>query len=308
MLSRHLWRTIASTDIHDPIFRRVSQNQANTPVTRRRFRASRRILLVALLALVGILITSPQLSILIFLIPILMITLIVASPILLPVVALLAGFQLTADVISGISREKRQFTYDLICASTQGMLNASWSFAIGILHRGRWFAPLRWGTVATFRLGTALALGFGILALLVTLAGSSPVGYEQLRLLLLVALLLALYFINLAQTIVLSLISGLLASSFDWSKPDATLFGLIAYAVLNGAPLVVAGLVLVAFALLAPDPHPLLEICVESVALLLIIALREAAIVLLWWGLRRRLDWGRDRERHHLEPSLFRAA
>ena len=66
MLSRRLWRTIASTDIHDPIFRRVSQNQANTPVTRRRFRASRRILLVALLALIGILITSPQLLILLF--------------------------------------------------------------------------------------------------------------------------------------------------------------------------------------------------------------------------------------------------
>ncbi len=292
MLSRRLWRSIVNADVNDPIFRRVSQISSERQATPRRIRLSRAVTLIGALASLAALIYAPSLLIVVMVIPILMITLMVVSPVLLPLAALIAGAQLTAAVVSGIAREKHQYTYDLICASTQGALKASWSCAIGMTHRGNWFAPLHWGTVAVHGCGLALLGGLGAIAVMAAVAGDGRIGHEQVRLLLLTALALALYASNLTHSVVLGLVCGLLASSFDLAKPDATLLGLLLYGLLISAPAVAAGLMLVAFGRLEPAPL-LMRIAVEGAALLLIMALREAAIALLWSGLRRRLDWGR---------------
>ena len=62
-------------------------------------------------------------------------------------------------------------------------------------------------------------------------------GLEQLRLLLLVALLLALYYCNMTQTLVLGLVCGLLASSFDLSRHDSMLIGVFSYVMLSLLPI-----------------------------------------------------------------------
>lgn len=303
MLSRELWRTLAEADSQDPIFRRVSQMRKPANQAKRGFPPPLWLQLTALIALVTAVVLSPSLLTLAFALPIVLITLMVAAPLLLPIITLLAGFHLTADVISGICQEKHQRTYDLICTLTQGTLSASWSCAIGITHRGGWYAPLCWGTLASFRVGLA---GWGGLSLFTVLAaaGGQALGLEQVRLLLLLVLLLALYYSNMTQSLVMSLIIALLASSFEWSKPDATGFGLFVYFLLTALPLSAVGLLLFAAGRLVVEPAPALWLAVESAALLLVMALRELLIALLWRGLRRRMGGKQGENTLLFQPLL----
>ena len=296
MVSLRLWRRLTAADINDPIVRRVSEIRKATAAPRAGLRMPRLLLLAAIPALVAALAHRPELLALILAIPILMITLMVAAPILLPLVVILASARLTAEVIGGIYREKHQHTYELICASTRGALNASWSFATGVLYRSPWFLPLRWGTVITFRCGLAALGGLGAFALLTALSSPQAVGIEQIRVLALLALLLALYFSNMTQNLVLSLLVGLYASSFDWSRNDSLTLGVFLHLALTSLPLLAGGL---AFAMLGRaqvEPGPALRMLVEAGSMLLVVALREAQIALLWRALARRLEWGRDRE------------
>ncbi len=296
MISFRLWRSISDAASDDPIFRRASQFQRSAPTpSRRRRRLPRLLLLPAVLALVAAVVHSPGLLVLLLLVPILLIMLMVASPVLLPLYAWAAGARLTSEVINGIFREKHQYTYDLICASTRGALAASWSFATGILHCCDWFTPLRWGTRLTMRAGMALLGGLSVFALLAAIAGGQAFGFEQARLLLMATLLLALYYSNMTQTLALSLVVGLYASSFDLSRQDSMLIGLFLYALLSLLPLLAGALVLVAFGMLAVEPGPAARMLVEAGALLLAVGAREGAIGLLWRGLGRRLEWGVDR-------------
>ena len=290
MLSLRLWRTIAEADIHDPIFRRVSQIQKPTARSMPRLRRPRLLWLVASAAIVLTIIMAPQMLALALVLPISMITLIVAAPLLLPAVVWLAGAFSTGEIISGIYREKNQYTYDLICASTQGKLKASWLFATGILHRDGYFPPLRWGSRASLRAGLAALAGLTTFTLLFALSGAVSFGIEQIRLLALPLLIMAVYFTNRTQTFVVSHIIGLLASSFDWAKRDAMLVGLVAYALLNSLPLVGAGTVYFPFRWFVYEPHPLALLAVEACALLLIIAARELTIMALWSVLKRRMN------------------
>ncbi len=297
MLSFRLWRNIVDADIKDPIFRRASQIQAPATAPRRRLGSARLLVFLALPALIAAVLHSPQLLVLVLLLPMLMITLIVVAPILLPFGVLLLGVPLTTAVIDGIYREKHQYTYDLICASTRGTLKASWSFATGILYRSDWFLPLRWGTRTTARFGLAALGGLLLFTLSSAVLSREQVGFEQLRLLLLVALGLALYYSNMTQTLALSLVIGLFASSFDVSRQDGMFVGIFVYVALTVLPLAAAGVVVFLFGRLALAPHPLILLLVEAGALLLIMGLRELLIMLLWSALQRRLEWGRGTSR-----------
>lgn len=290
MLSLHLWRTIAEADIHDPIFKRVSQIQKPARQLRPRPRSPRLVWLFVAMASSFVLIIAPQLLVAVLIVPFILMTLVVAAPLLLPVLIWLAGAFSTGEIISGIQREKRQNTYDLICASTQGKLNASWSFATGMLHRGGYFLPLRWGTRISLRFGFAALGGLGVCTLLFAISDATGFGISQIRLLLLPLLLAALTYSNLTQTFVVSHIIGLLASSFDLAKRDAMLVGLLAYALLHTLPLASAGLVYLPFRWFVLEPPLLLVLAVEAFALLLIIAGRELVIMALWSALKRRMN------------------
>lgn len=304
MLSARLWRTIAAVDIHDPIFRRASQKQKPAARTMPRAKMPRPLWLASPIALALVLVLAPQLLLLALIVPIGMITLVVAAPLYLPALIWLAGAYHTGDIISGIYREKQQFTYDLLCASTQGKLKASWSFANGLLHRGGAFLPLRWGVHASLRLGLAALAGVTLLTLLFALAGAASFGIEQLRLLALPLLFMALYYSNMTQTFALGHIIGLLASSFDWAKRDALLVGLLLYVALSSLPLLGAGLVYFPFRWLVFEPHPAALLAAEAGALLLIIGARELVIVALWRTLRRRMN----SSRFEAEPQETAAA
>ena len=283
MLSIRLWRQMAEASNDDPIFRRVSQSAPPAAGPALLWRPPRRLLILALcLALPAALAHSPGLLALAIVAPMLMITLMVATPALLPLYAWAAGWHLCATVISGLYGEKHQHTYALLCATPGGSQGAGWAFALGSLHRCAWFAPLHWGTRLCLRLGMGLLCGLGILALLAAASGQA-VGLDQARLLLLPALGLALYWSSLTQTLALSLAIGLLASSFDLSRQDATLAGLFGYLTLSLLPLLAGGL---ALALLG-----------ELAAFVAVAGLRELGL----WAVWRGLGW---REGRGSKPSL----
>lgn len=293
MLSIRLWRSMADATIDDPILQRVSRRRNPAPSVKRR-RLPRFLGLLAALAYMAGVVHSPGLLVALLIVPIMLIMLMVATPLLLPLYVWVAGIQVTADVIGGIYREKRQRTYDLICTSTRGALDASWSCAAGALHRCEWFMPLRWGTARTLRAGLALLGGLSVFALLGAVSGGQAVGYEQTRILLLVTLLLALYYSNMIQTLALSLVVGLYFSSFELSRYDSTLIGLFGYVMLSLLPVLAGALVLVAGGRALVEPPAVDLMAVEILALLLVVGLREAGVMLMWRGLRRRLAWGRE--------------
>ena len=300
MLSWRLWQLVSEPDINNPIFKRVSQIHKPAKQTRH-IRIPRLLVAGSLLALMIILIQAPQLLLLVFEIPILMITLIVLSPALLPFAILLAGAYLVSEVIGGIYHEKHQYTYDLICASTQGSFNASWSFAIGILHRGDWFAALRWGTRLTLRLGQGILIALTLLTVWLAASDGYPVGFEQLRLLLMLVLGLTLYYTQMTQPLVISLVVGLYASSLDWVKRDATWIGMVLYVLAQGLPFLLALLVYIGFNRVDLEPHPLVTIVIEGISLAVIVFTREVILILLWHPLNRQLNAsaGRDDEELH---------
>lgn len=295
MLSLRMWRRLAAMDISDPIFRRVSEIRKAAAAPRPGIRVPRLLMVGAIPALFAALAHTPELLVLVLVIPILMIILIVLTPIMLPIIVILASIRLMVDVIGGIYREKHQHTYELICASARGKLQASWSFATGVLYRSPWFTPLRWGTLMTCRFGLAALGALSAFTLLAALLTPQAIGIEQVRLLALLALLLALYFSNMTQTLVLSLLVGLYASSFDWSRNDGMTVGVFLHLALTSLPLLAGGLALVAFGRATFAPDPLLRTVVEGGSLLLVVALRELLIALLWRALARRLEWGRGR-------------
>ncbi|MYD11286.1 MAG: hypothetical protein F4X02_14750 [Chloroflexi bacterium] len=304
MMSVRLWRKLVAMDISDPIFRRVSEIRRAAAPSKPGFRAPRLLVVVAIPALIAALAHSPGLLALVLVIPMLMLTLMVATPVLLPLAVIFAGASLTFEVIGGIYREKHQHTYELICASTRGALKASWSFAAGVLYRSDWFLPLRWGTVLSCRCGLAALGGLGLLTLWTALFGPQAVGMEQLRLLAVAALLLALYYSNMTQTLALSLLVGLYASSFDLSRNDGMTVGVFLHLALTSLPLAVGGLAFVVFGRAAFDSGPLLRTLAEGGSLLLIVALRELQIALLWRALARRLEWGRGEKSATLRQAL----
>ncbi len=307
MLSRRLWRSIIEADSRDPIVLRVSQNKRPRPAAQR-FSPPRWLLLPLLAAAAAAFVAAPQLLMLLFSLPIVLISLLVALPALLPGLTLLGCLRLTAELISGIAREKRQYTYDLLCASTAGALGACWSIAIGMAQRGGWLEPLHWGARATLWLGGALLAALSGLALAAAVAAGGVLGWEQARVLALGALLLALYASTLTQTIVLSLLCGLYASSFELSRADATFVGVFAYALLAFAPLALGALLLMGYGRLAPEAGLLARAAVECAAPLLVMGLRELAVALLWRALAGRLGWGSNLAGIMSAPPVTRGA
>ncbi len=293
MLSSRLWRQIAQPDTGDAIFRRASQSYKPASAPARRGSFPRLLLLIAGIAVIAAVLLQPQLLFLLFVIPIVMVMLVVASPALLPLFALMGGLFLVVEVIGGIDREKRQHTYDLICSSTPGSLQASWSVAKGITHRGGWFTALRWGSAQSLRLGGGVLGGALILILWLLLSDASRLGLGQLRVPLLIGLLMMLYYSQLTQSIILGLTLGLCMSSFDLHRRDAAAIGACLYVMAQVLCIGLALLFYVACGRLLFEPQLLVSMGVECAAVGIVILSREALIVALWTWVGARLEWAR---------------
>jgi len=275
VLSWRLWQALAQPDRDDPLVRRLSQ--ADRPIARQGspWPASRKLLLLVVVLGIGSLFYAPQFLMLFFTLPVVLLTLLVLSPLLLPAIVPLLGALLTSEILAGIARERHWHTWPLLCALPGGPLRATWSCAIGIAQRGVWLLPLRFLARLTLWLGVAFWLLLALLGIWLALTDQQILGGEQTRLLLLLALGLAVYYAQLAQTLAVAVVCGMWASAFDWQRRDVAFAGLCLYLALGLLPL-------------------LLGLWMTSrgwwlVAVGLVLLMRECAAWLLWRHLRWRL-------------------
>lgn len=283
VLSWRLWQALAQPDREDPLIRRLSQadrprNPPRSPHPdggKRILRVQPLLMLLALVIGIGSFFYAPQLLMLFFTLPVVLLTLLVLSPLLLPAVVPWLGLLLTSEILAGVARERHWHTWHLLCALPGGALQANWSCAIGIAQRGAWLLPLRFLARLMLWLGVAVWLLLALLGIWLALTAQQALGGEQARLLLLLALGLAVYYAQLAQTLAVAVVCGMWASAFDWQRRDVAFAGLGLYLALGVLPL-------------------LLGLWMAShgwwlAAVGLALTLRECAVWLLWRHLRWRL-------------------
>ncbi len=275
MLSWRLWQALAQPDRDDPLIRRLSQ--ADRPIARQSppWRAPLPLLLLLILLGIGSFFYAPQLLMAAFSLPIVMLTLVVLSPLLLPVVAPVLGLLLTSEILAGIARERQGHTWSLLCALPGGALRANWSCAIGIAQRAAWLLPLRLLARLMRWLVGAFWLLMALLSLWLALSNPAALGDEPARILLLLWLGLAVYYAQLAQTLAVAVVCGLWASAFEWQRRDVAFVGLCLYLALCLLPLLL-GLWMMSLGW-------------WLLALGMALLLRECGTWLLWQHLRWRL-------------------
>ncbi len=273
MLSLRLWRQITEIDIRDPIFRRASQMRQRPRRRASLPRAPASLWLLATVALAALIARAPEMIALLLVVPMLMISGIVALPLLLPLLTWLAGALGALEITRSLHEEKRQRTYALLGATPAGTLGASWSLGLGVLHRGHGLSLTRWGTRLSLRLGMAALCGLAGLTLIHAAAGGD-FGEAQWRLLWIPLLALAALELNLRQTFALCLLAGQWAGGLELAERDAALLGLLVYGALSLLP-ALAGLVALA-------------VMGELAGLVALAGLRELGAALLWRGLGLR--------------------
>ncbi len=275
VLSWRVWQALAQPDREDPLVRRVSQTDRPIASQTPPGRVPRMLLLFALAIGIGSLFYAPQLLMLLFSLPVVLLSLLVLSPLLLPVVVPLLGALLTSEILAGIARERHGHTWSLLRALPGGAVQANWSCAIGIAQRRAWLSPLRFMARFMLWLGGLFWLLLALLSIWLALTNQQALGDEQARLLLLLALGMAVYYAQLAQTLAVAVVCGMWASAFDWQRRDVAFAGLCLYLALGVLPL-------------------LLGLWLTSrgwwlLAVGLVLLLRECAVWLLWRNLRWRL-------------------
>lgn len=294
MLSWRLWQTIAEPVTKNPIFNRVRNDDSSHPKSDFRFKIPRYIYFVAIFLGVIALIRIPSGFVMLVQVPVLFIVLTVISPLLLPFAVFFGGGYLVSKVTSNIHREKRQYTYELLCASPLGSLNANWLFAAGLLHRGGWFHTLKLGMFFTYRVGQVVIVILGILTLLTFFSTDDLSRAESLRTLINLMLLLGLYYASLFQAIVLSLLIGLYTSSTDLSRRDANFVCLVTHILLQFLPYGIAFVLYISLNSMFLNPNILVSMVVDIIILSSIYLTREIFIVFLWEQLKQKLNSSSD--------------
>ncbi|MCY4145176.1 MAG: hypothetical protein OXE95_01550 [Chloroflexi bacterium] len=275
MFSWRVWQALAQPDRDDPLVRRLSQLDRPTSRQGSAWLAPSKLLGLLVFFGLGSLFLAPQLLMVFFTLPVVLLALLVLSPLLLPAVAPLLGLLLTGEILAGLARERLWHTWPLLCALPGGALRANWSCAIGLAQRGNWLLPLRFLARLTLWLGMALWLLLALLSLWLAFSNQQAPGGEQARLLLVLGLGLVVYYAQLAQTLAVAVVCGLWPSAFNWQRRDVAFAGLGLYLALAVLPL-------------------LLGLWMTSqgwwlAGLGLALMLRECAAWLLWRHLRWRL-------------------
>lgn len=310
MLSWRLWQTLAEPASRNPIFKFVrDQRKSQKKQHTKQSVALRLLVIIAIVMLVVGFIYVPQMLLYLFQIPILMIVFFVVSPLFVPLGVIFAGGYLVYQIIERIHKEKRQYTYELICASPDGALYANWSFATGLLHRNGWFQWMKAITLIVYRMARITVIVVTVIVFLLLLAGDKAIDFEEIHLLISFALIVGLYYTNIQQSMALSLTIGLYTSSLNISRRDASLIGLLTYFLSQLTPFLTALVVFVGIKSSIPQTQ-LTDIAIAITTLSSIYVVREIFIVVLWQGLKHRLNSSTDNTGDitpdtSLRPSIF---
>ncbi len=212
MLSYRLWRAINHPPLRSPLFKRAYAQQVTVmPLTPLRlplvglFKNAGLILLPVVLILLG----APILALLYYLALLL-------APLLLPLANTIYGLAHANNASGKIAREREQQTYDLLCASPEGVLGMHWSYCTGWLHyhalyRYAMLGLLLTGIVASvFGLSPRIVFGPGEPSVLVTLLRAAALG--------------CIFALDYVQTPVLSSLTILIVPAYAENEGSARLW------------------------------------------------------------------------------------
>jgi hypothetical protein len=286
MFSWNLWRSLQNPPLKHPIFRRANMPTSTYAVKSRRFPV-----VSALLSLLVLIVAAKmlQLNVLIVLVslPILLIMLMMASPFLLPFVIFGFGVYVATRISHIVFMEKQHATYDLLHLPPIPTIRIDWTLATGVLYRGHVFELLN--NAVQFTLFGAGIVVFIIIAIFWA-TGNAIIVPELIN----IVVILALFYTGYIQSIVLSLILGLLVPQYAANVEQNTFNAAFAYIMIQCGTYLLA--LLLSFGLLPMlynqlhIQHPWADMSLLLWCSILIYGSREWAIVSLWRYLVYRLN------------------
>lgn len=297
MLSWRLWQILQRPSYKNPIFRRVRKQPTRTipQISLSGLHLPPRLVNVILILALILVLQQPHLLFEVLKVLIVLLMLVICSPLLLPLAVIVYGIYLSLTISSEISAEKEASTYDLLCISPDGSLSVSWRFASGILHRSESFMWLK--TAITLILGLVGVVFFVIMGL-VTFMSMTEGGFTDLwqpiRMVLDVVLFLCLIYTGYSQSIVLSIIIGLLMPALDFYRRDVMMVAVFSYILLEILPYIVLVACINVYNLIFYGHYAGLDLLLDVSLFVIVYGIRELIIALLWHRLIHRLNASPD--------------
>jgi hypothetical protein len=211
-----------------------------------------------------------------------------------------------------IAQEREHQTYDLYCMSPEGALGVNWAICTGFLHRNNRLEQIH-GIVRSL-LGIALVIIL-LIALVLAANADKPratafAQEESQRyslMLVHVATLICLIFIDHVHSIVLSSLVGILVASYARGKIEAQIGTAGAYLTLQISAYALTWLIgfVMLPSLYNENATGLAQIILAVIQVILFYGIREAMISVLWNKLSSRLNVTPAEEALIEQPTLF---
>ena len=292
-----LWRALRNPPLAGhAVFRRVATAPSFFQF-RWSFKLSDRMIWIAILPIALYLIHRFGFSgilIVFFGIPAAIIITILTTPLALPVIAGLMSSFWAASITHALVKERQTHTYDLLCATPDGMLGTNWAIASGCLHQGGIFSALRTVMIAALLLG-GLVLGLLLLVTVVLVLRANPAGtiIIAVRTIFDIVVILTLFYAHFVQSIVLAVLVGVFVPTHLQNRTDAPWVAFLFTAALQVGTVLIFYFFLMLIGpivgMLTPET-PLPYVGVPFVFLLFFLILRDAVVLWLWEAITFRLN------------------
>ncbi len=292
MLSWSLWRTIRKPALEHPVFRRANIEQRldltrfNNPRIMRLLRT-----LLVVFALV-MMINDPRLLVLAIMWPALAILFILTMPLLLPFIIFAYGLLLVIVISNSISIEKESYTYDLLCVSPGGSLDISWSISSGVLYRGQTFIFLHIAVRIVLTVALIVILFMAVILIVIGMfQGNATQGLPIVsRTIIEILSLSGIFYTGYTQSMVLSIIIGLLTPHYDINRRDVQLAAIISHFTIQLGTYLTAFLLVVPLNTLLHGHNIWLDLLLPPLYFIIFYGIRELTIFWLWRQIIYRLN------------------
>jgi hypothetical protein len=287
MLSWKLWRTLQNPPLKHPIFRRASMGTTTSISAKTRHSPIIFPLIIVMIPIVAAQLLHINTFVMLVSLPILLVMTMIISPLLLPVIIFCFGAYIATRISHAVFMEKQNATYDLLHLPPVQIIRTDWTLATGVLYRNHAFELLNYAAQFTM-------FGAGV-AIVITIAVFLATGYAiRLTELLNMVALLALFYTGYVQSIVVSIILGLLVPQYAANVEQNSFNAAFAYLIVQSGTYLLA--LLVGFSLL-PSLYDRLNLVNHWADMslmfwrfILIYGSRELTIAYLWRYLVYKLN------------------
>ncbi len=290
MFSWRLWRDLHQYDAAHPVFQRASRTVDTAALWARRFNplADGRVRLALLVLALAASLVRPEVIVLLLLLPVILMLLIAALPAWLPLVVFVYGLIQAVAISHTLATENERATHELLYLGSAGPLGTDWTISRSILHRGEGFAVLR-VVVRVILLPVCLLLG--ALALLMLFRANSGMALQTI---VEASLLLALVYTGYTQSVVTSVLVGMLVPHYVRSREIVAISAAGVYSALQvgsyALALLVSFDVLPAIHTALPVEGWLAGVVLALLRFALVLGIRELLIYIVWQRLLDRLN------------------